>query len=473
MPLTPKAFDVLVYLVARRGHLVGKEELMEAVWQDLFVEEGNLTRIINALRRALGEDDNGNKFIETVPTKGYRFVAKIEDPDESDAKLRRTESLTDPNAEIISNGAANYDGNRAHLTSVAVKRQFQLRLVFFLLIGLIAAVSVTGFWFAGGWSRTSSKAKGLTPETSNGVAYQHYQQGRLLLEKQVWAEAQNALLEFEKAIELDPNYASAYVGKADAKFWMFTISGSHGDISQYRAAIKKAIELDESNSYAHTLKCRILGTYDWDFSGAEKECRLALELDPNDPEALREWAFFLNVFGREDEAFAAMDKAIAIAPTSFNKRSRGLILYFSRRYDEAIAQLEQVEETDPEFLEAGKWLARSYEMNQNYAKALECYLRYKKLVDEASAEEIASIESEYEKAGWPGVLRTMTGPGGNDMNKAEAYAQLGDKDRAFEELERAFQGRKLRLILTARNPRLDLLRNDPRFDVLLARIGLR
>ncbi len=75
--LTPKSFDVLVYLVERAGHLVEKEELMQAVWPDSFVEDGNLSRTIHDLRKALGQDKNGNKFIETIPTKGYRFVADV------------------------------------------------------------------------------------------------------------------------------------------------------------------------------------------------------------------------------------------------------------------------------------------------------------------------------------------------------------------------------------------------------------
>ena len=75
--LTPKVFDTLVYLVERAGHLVQKSELIESVWRDSFVEEGNLACSIHVLRRALGQDGNGNKFIETVPTKGYRFVAEV------------------------------------------------------------------------------------------------------------------------------------------------------------------------------------------------------------------------------------------------------------------------------------------------------------------------------------------------------------------------------------------------------------
>jgi DNA-binding winged helix-turn-helix (wHTH) protein len=76
--LTPKTFDTLVYLVRNAGHLVTKDELMNAIWPDSFVDEGNIPRTIHTLRKALGQDGNGNQFIQTVPTKGYRFVAPVE-----------------------------------------------------------------------------------------------------------------------------------------------------------------------------------------------------------------------------------------------------------------------------------------------------------------------------------------------------------------------------------------------------------
>ena len=79
VPLSPKAFDVLTLLIINAGHLVTKEELLETIWADSFVEEANLARLVHTIRKTLGEDENGNKFIETVPTKGYRFVAKIDD----------------------------------------------------------------------------------------------------------------------------------------------------------------------------------------------------------------------------------------------------------------------------------------------------------------------------------------------------------------------------------------------------------
>jgi DNA-binding winged helix-turn-helix (wHTH) protein len=74
--VTPRAFDVLAVLVKRAGHLVEKDELLKLVWTDSFVEEINVARVVHTLRKVLGEDENGNKFIETVAKKGYRFVAK-------------------------------------------------------------------------------------------------------------------------------------------------------------------------------------------------------------------------------------------------------------------------------------------------------------------------------------------------------------------------------------------------------------
>ena len=76
--LTPKAFDILTMLIVNAGHLVTKEELLESIWTESFVEEANLARLVHLIRKTLGEDENGNKFIETVPTKGYRFVAEVE-----------------------------------------------------------------------------------------------------------------------------------------------------------------------------------------------------------------------------------------------------------------------------------------------------------------------------------------------------------------------------------------------------------
>jgi len=90
IPLRPKVFDLLLVLVENRGHLVDKEKLMSSVWTEQFVEEGNINKNISMLRQALGESDSGHKFIETVPKRGYRFVADVREVNDN----REAELLT-------------------------------------------------------------------------------------------------------------------------------------------------------------------------------------------------------------------------------------------------------------------------------------------------------------------------------------------------------------------------------------------
>ena len=104
---------------------------------------------------------------------------------------------------------------------------------------VILVVSVTGFWFADRSGLTKTGVRGLTPQTINGDAFQHYQQGRVLIERGHGGDFQTALASFERAIELDPNYAAAYAGKADAKTWIFWGSTKPDDIIQVRTAINR------------------------------------------------------------------------------------------------------------------------------------------------------------------------------------------------------------------------------------------
>src|SRR5918911_3182254 len=101
VPLTPKAFDTLLALVENSGHVIGKEELMRKVWPDSFVEENNLAQNISMLRKALGEDGGGQKYIETVPKRGYRFAAEVREeafaaPDPAAAAPRASTGLELP-----------------------------------------------------------------------------------------------------------------------------------------------------------------------------------------------------------------------------------------------------------------------------------------------------------------------------------------------------------------------------------------
>jgi DNA-binding winged helix-turn-helix (wHTH) protein len=442
VPLTPKVFDTLVYLVEHQKRLVEKNELLEAVWSDSHVEEGNLARTIHVLRRALGNGEGDAKFIETVPTKGYRFVA--------DATLvaDRAQAQSIREAEPSKRGAL-----------VAA-------IVTVLLISLVALTGLA-------W-RNHRGSRRLVPLTVSGAAYTKYQTGRLYLERQHGGDYTTALENFEAAIKLDPRFALAYAGKADAQIFLYWETDSHDDIAQARLALSRAIELDPGSSYAHALLCRIHATYDWDFAGAETECRRAVKLDPDNHEARREFAFLLNSLGRKDDALKEMDAAIALAPTSFNKRSRGLLLYYSRRFDEAIAQLKQVEATDPEYTESSRWLMRCFEQKKDYTEALEYLIRFRTSTG-AESEEIAHLRRAFKIGGWPEVLRVslakaQTRP---NLETAGILAQLGENDRAIEVLDGMIRDRRVMIVHMDTDPRLDPLRSDPRFEQLVNRVGLR
>ena len=454
LSLTPKAFDLLVYLVERQGHLVGKDELIQAVWRDSYVEEGNLARTVHVLRKVLGKGANDTEYIETVPTKGYRFVGPATYIDGTPASLEL------PAASPPTGPKTQRDNG------------FPMRRVL-----LAAASGLLLLVLAGSAWRTldsSHKSRSLIPPTLSGAAYTKYQTGRLHMERQHRGDYATALLNFEKATELDPHFAAAYVGKADALIFLYWQSGSHDDIARARVAVSKAIELDPQSSYAHTVLCRIRATYDWDFAGAETACRRAVALDPKSHEARRELAFLMNSIGRKEEAMSEMDIAIALAPTSFNKRSRGLLLYYARRFDEAIAQLKQVEATDPGYSESSRWISRCLEQQKDYAQALEYLIRHRQAAGD-DPEEISLLRRAFASGGWPAVLRASLAKSQPKLNieKAGTLAQLGQVDKAIEALERMIKDRSVMIVHLDSDPRLDPLRSDSRFKQLTNRIGFR
>ncbi len=452
--LTPKVFDTLVYLVERSGHLVGKDELLNAIWGDCYVEEGNLSRTIHVLRRTLGNGDRDAKYIETVPTKGYRFLAVVTPADEE-------ESPSGPAIGL----AAQRDGNRD-------SKLANHHLFFALAAGLILIVLAGALWRSLD-SKGIAKGRSQKSQTPSGAAYIQYETGRLRMARHYHEDFAAALKNFEEATRLDPQFAAAYAGKADARTLLYWDTNSHDDIAEARLAIGKAIELDPDSSYAHALLCRIRATYDWDFAAAETECRRAVQLDPASHQARSELAFLLSSRGRREEALKQMDAAVALAPTSFNKRSRGLLLYFAHRFDDAIAQLKQVEATDPEFSESSRWIARSLEQKKQYAEALEFLIRFRQSSG-AGSEEIAGLRRAFASGGWPEVLRASLGAHPKPtLESAGSFAQLGEKDKAFQVLEAMIASRRVMIVHMDSEPRLDPLRPDPRFELLAKRVGLR
>ena len=465
IPLTPKMFDTLVYLVERNGRLVGKAEVLGAIWGGSHVEEGSLPRAIHILRKALigenGQNDlhGDGQYIETVPTKGYRFTAAVT---RLDATPAPPDSLA---AEMSAEPERRQHGGRA-------SRRSELAAACALIIVVLAATA-WGVLGQRGAAALPALRRATSP-TSSGAAYAKFQSGRFRVDRHLPGDIETSLDDFETAIRLDPGFAAAYAGKADARMFRYWDTGAHDDIAQARVAIRKAIEMDPESSYAHAVQCRLLGSYDWDFVGAEAECRRAVELDPHNHTARGELAFVISTRGRRDEGLEEMDAAIALAPTSFNKRSRGLLLYFHRLFDAGIVQLKQVEATDPEYVESSRWIARCFEQKHDYERALQFLIRHYESGG-ARPEKIASLRRAFASGGWPAVLRASLpdGPQGPTLEAAGTLAQLGEIDAAFETLESMISARRVMIVHMDAEPRLDPLRSDRRFAQLVRRVGLR
>jgi len=309
----------------------------------------------------------------------------------------------------------------------------------------------------------------------NADAYQLYLKGRFHWNKRTRDGVEKSVEYFNQAIEHDPNYALAYAGLADSWFTMgwyrWTPANTY---PRAKAAATKAIELDPQSAEAHTALAMLKANYDWDWAGAENEFKLALQLNPKYATAYHRYSLFLPILGRMDEAIAAAKKAQELDPLSLIiNENVGDMLLLARRYDEAERQLLKTVELDPNFQVAHHTLAQVY-----LAKGM-----YEKAIDEdwygAPPEEVARIKKIYAQSGMPGIWRgglnhfLEQAKQGNvqSFTIAGFYSRLGEKDKAFEWLNRALDERQVRFTYLV-DRRFDNIRSDPRYNEFLKRVGL-
>ena len=289
--LTAKAFDLLVTLVRRSGHLVSKDDLLRAVWPDTIVEEVNLTVNISALRKALGR--GAERMIQTVPTRGYRFVVPVE----------------------MRNEAVSLD--LQVLARLRMLPDQELRLP-------------------------------ARPVTENADAYRAYLQGRHDWNQRSEEGLKRAIESFQRAVYIDPQFAAAFSGLADSYAALGYLSYvAPGDaFPAARRHATKALELDATLAEPHASLGLVKLYFDWDWLGADAEFQRAIALDP-DYAPTREWySIYLLVAGRATEAFREIQLARQRDPLSLPINSDiGFHHYYTGRYDEAVKQLKFVLES--------------------------------------------------------------------------------------------------------------------------------
>jgi TolB-like protein/Flp pilus assembly protein TadD len=538
VPLTPKLFDVLLVLVQNRGRLLIKEEFRDLVWPDTAVEEGSLTRSISSLRRALDETPGDRQYIETVPWRGYRFVASVKEVRDSTAGpmidsiavLPFTNLGGEPGADYLSDGVTEslinslsqlnqlkvisrnsvfrYKGR--DIDAQAVGREFRVSAVLTgsilphseaLVISaeLIDVMDGSQIWgeryrrkpediFVLQESIAHEIAENLRlrltqaeeerldkRHTVDTEAYQLYLRGRYHFHRLTPEGVGKGIEYFRRAIEQDPDYALAFVGLADC----YNYSGKRDEAMK---ATARALELDGQLAQARASLAFHMFVYDWDFGKAEREFRVALELNPSYAEAHHWYAIYLANMARHDEAIVEARRAEELDPVSpLMCMTPGLVLACAHSYDQALEEFRKVTDLDPSFMAARSLIGRIYEQKGMFEEAFTEYSRLMEVVGNdvtllslkgalgrlearrGRRREAIEMADELSQSQHAAILAHVI---------AELHAALGDADRAFELLDQAYENRNLDLVSLKINANFDPIRKDKRFEKLLQRIGL-
>ncbi len=319
--------------------------------------------------------------------------------------------------------------------------------------------------------------------TQNPEAYALYLKGRSYWAKRTRADFDTAVSYFDQAIAKDPGYAMAYAGLADCYAMLPDYGASVEDIAKAKAAALKAIELDPTLSRPHVNLGGMKMAHEWDFAGGEDEFKKALELDPNDSHAHQRYGNNLGVLGgREQEALAEINRAHQLDPLSLAiSVDVGNVYTYGRRFDEAIVVCKKVANENPTFADAHSCLANAYWGKKMYPQVIEEWKAYGKLTGERSDSDYAvALEQGFRLAGWKGALskgiETMKAQRKTGYSSAstiaDLYADLGDKEQAFQWLNTAFQEHDEGLEGLKTDFSLDSLRSDPRFAKLVRKVGL-
>ena len=286
----------------------------------------------------------------------------------------------------------------------------------------------------------------------------------------------------QQAVDIDPTYASAYawLSAAYAAQSIFGFAAASEAFLRSRSAARKAIDLDDSLAEAHFSLALVLIYHDWDFAGAERELRTALARNPDLPYTYHALSTLRAVQGRVEDSIVAAKRAADLEPLSWMLNFYlGFIYYAARRFRQAIDQISKALEIDPDNLANHRYLADAYAFAGQPQKAIEQCEKVIGLGRGVMSLQLPAAVT-YPKAGKPGIARDLLDQAVKDWKPdgrssffiAAAEARLGEKDKAFEWLERAFEERAGLLIYLKIHPMFDELREDPRFEGLLSRIGI-
>jgi TolB-like protein/DNA-binding winged helix-turn-helix (wHTH) protein/Tfp pilus assembly protein PilF len=320
----------------------------------------------------------------------------------------------------------------------------------------------------------------LSTRSINPDAYMAYLEGRFYWNQRNVPALERAIVHLRQATQLDPNYALAYSGLADA----YCSLGVIGDVAavdvfpKARIAAEKALALDSSLAEAHTSLAYVKFSYDWDWNGAEAEFKRAIALNPNYATAHQWYGQFLRLMGREEEAIVEGQKSLDLDPMSLIINvEAGLPYHYLQRYDEALRHYRKALEMDPNFALAHHDIGWVLEAQGKYSEAIAEFERAVRISDVAAL--WSALGHAYGVAGRRQdairVLHKLA-----DLRKehyvspnydATVYVGLGDFDKAMDLYEKSYEERCWAMVWFRIGHNLKPLRGTPRFERLLLKMN--
>ena len=490
--LQDQPFQVLALLLERPCEVVTREEIQRKLWPaDTYVAfDDGLNTAIKKLRLALGDTADNPRFIETVPRRGYRFLAA--------PRFAETATQTDV-PESAETEAAGPPKEIADQIEIPVKTTRGLKVGppgrRLQLIGI--AVAICAFmvgawiwWSSGGRKSSTAAASASThsPHSGRGVrraidprAYEEYLLARNFWKQRTAEALTKAVDHFNLAIEHDPEYAEAYAGLANCYVVMPMLSTvpTNDSYLKARQAAEKAVALDDSVAEGHLAAAELKLYSDWNFAGAEIDFRRALELDPNDAQAHQWYAEFLSVIGRHQEAIAEIRTAQRLEPLSMIiHHQAGQIYQNARMYPEAFLEYRKTLMIQPGFGPTYAAMMLAFRRQGRYQECVGAQRQANRYWDpgETSSEDLkhlAEASTRGKQAYLRAALEFNKKYPSTAYNAAFDYALLGEREQALQQLQKSLEARELQIVNLLNDPEFDFLKSDPRFQEIAKKIGLK
>jgi len=417
--------------------------------------------------------------VKVSPTSSVmRFKGSTKDP---------TEIARELNVDSVLSGRMMQDGNRltisvqlidARTGKLVWAEQYDRTMSDFMVTQREIATTLTQKMQL----QLAANERGVTKKyTNNNEAYQLYLKGRFHWSRRAPDDMSKAIDSYQQAIALDPNFALAYAALAE----VYNSIGKQADmlpkdcIPLAKAAAIRALEIDPQLPEAHSALADALTIYDWDWAESERHFKKALELDGNISYIhLAYGGSYLFSVGKMDQSVAELEKALQLEPLSLI--NNGVVIYgyvYARQYEKALRQARTAFDLEPNFPMMRGQLALALIVNGKNEEAIS--LLQQAPPNSSGFEAAVMLAQAYAKLGKRAeaeqqisLIREMAKTRARPYYLASIYATLGDKDKAFAELENSFAERDCYLGRISVDPFFDPLRDDARFKDLLKRMNL-